>query len=395
METRPELSEFDPVASKAERAIPQHGTAEDAPASRKPGLTVIAGSALTLGYPAADGAPEAWTSAIAQLARWLDLTIEQVPQRPVSGLRHVTAWAAAARSVAPAPTALTFAPWLAWSPVSLQQPGTAALPRATWVGSYLHDQGTGKPNRSSAIDIQLLSPLPAACTPEDADGALLPRPDVLQAMIEAARREGRDKIAIVTDARRRNAMIRQMLLLDRSVARDAPGIEIMTIEETLCDLVRHPAGWDAIVVLPDLRSLVFALLAEVTGNKNPWPMVWHHRAATMISSETLNDPATSMPLDAPLLIATLALAAEQAGFSLAAQRLAQGSARLWDRGIVTPRRGTAAPYVTEVSDAEFIDQVCRGAERAQRTLPRWRALAAEVHPLGQRRPARLRVVASN
>ncbi len=395
METRPELSEFDPAMAKAECAIPQHRIAEDAHASRKPGLTVITGSALTLGYPAADGAPDAWTKAVAQLARWLDMTIEQEPQRAASGLRHVKAWAAAARSAAPAPAAPMFAPWLRWSPVGLQQPGAAALPRASWVGSYLHDYGTGIASRSSAIDIQLLSPLPAACTPEDGDGALLPCPAVLQAMIEAARREGRETIAIVTDARRRNAMIRQMLLLDRSIVRDAPGIEIMTIEDTLCELVRHPARWDAIVVLPDLRSLVFALLAEVTGNKTPWPMVWHHRAAVMIASETLHDCASSLPLDAPLLIATLALAAEQAGFSLAAQRLAQGAARLRDRGIVTQGRGSAAPYVTEVSDADFIDQLCRSTERAQRALPRWRALTAEVRPLAQRRPTRLRVVASN
>lgn len=396
METRPELSEFDAAPAEAANATPGDAMAADAsPARPRPGLTVIAGATLTLGYPAANGAPDAWTNAIAKLSRWLDLTIDQVPQRPVSGLRHVATWAAAARSAASAPAAPMFAPWLGWSPVGLQQPGTATLPRANWIGSYLHDHGTGKPSRSSTLDIQLLSPLPAACVTEDDDGAPLARPDVLQAMIEAVRREGREKIVIVTDARRRNAMIRQMLLVDRSVVRDAPGIEVQTIEDTLCELVRHPARWDAIIVLPDLRSLVFALLAEVTGNRNPWPMVWHHRTVTMIASETLQDDGRSLPLNAPLLIETLALAADHAGFSLAAQRLAQGAARLWDNGTLTSGRGSVAPYVTEVSDEEFIDQLCQGVARGHRTVPRWRALTSEPLSRPQRGPARLHVVASH
>lgn len=395
METHPEVSEFDPAISQADRAIAWTDPVGGAPKTRPPELTVVTRAALSLGVPAADGVPAAWAAAIDRLARWLDLTIEQVAQRPKSGLRHVTAWAAAARSATHAPAAPTFAPWLSWSPVALQHPSAAALPRASWIGSYLHDHGTGKPNSRTAVDIQLLSPLPAACLPDDAEDAPLPRPDVLQAMIEAAQREGRDKVAIVTDARRRNAMIRRMLLLDRSVTRDLAEIDVMTVEDHLCELVRHPARWDAIIVLPDLRSLVFALLAEITGIRTPWPMVWHHRTVSMVSSESLDDRAADLPLNAPLLIESLALAASHAGFSLAAQRLAQGAARLWDCGIVTPGRGSVAPYVTEVSHEDFIDQLCRGVAKGQRTVPRWRALTPDTPARAQREPAHLRVVASN
>ena len=171
------------------------------------------------------------------------------------------------------------------------------LPRARWISSYLYDYGTGKPIGRGATDIQLMSPLPAACLPDNGVDASIPSPGVLQAMIEAAHTESREKIVIVTDVRRRNAMIGQLLMLDRSVTRDGPKIEVLSIERTLCDLAQGLSRWDAIIVLPDLRSLVFAMLAQVSGIQNPWPMLWHHRSVTMICAETLDETVSDLPLN--------------------------------------------------------------------------------------------------
>lgn len=359
-----------------------------------PGLRLVESPCLMLARPSPDRTPEAWRAGIDRLGRWLDLDFAHVPQRHASGLQRVTGWAAAAASgregSAHAPP--VFAPWQCWSPVSLQQPGKVALPCASWVGSYLYDGGNAKPLTRGAADIQLLSPLPSACLPGDGEAQPIPRPDTLRAMIDAARREERDRIVIVTDIQRHNAMIRQLLLLDRSLTRERMQIEVISIETALCRLVQDRSRWDAIIVLPDLRSLIFAMLAQLHGISSPWPMLWHHRGVTMICAEQLDADAGDLPLDGPLLVQTLALAARQAGLSVIAGRLIQGAARLWDCGIVTPGRGSVAPYVTEVSDRDFIEQLCKGVAGGQRTVAHWRAVASGALPLAAPRPTRLRLV---
>jgi hypothetical protein len=104
-------------------------------------------------------------------------------------------------------------------------------------------------------------------------------------------------------------------------------------------------------------------------------MLWHYRGVTMICAETLDETVSDLPFDAPLLVQALALAARQAEFNVSAQKLMQGAVRLWDSGIVTPGRGSSAPYVTQISDQDFIEQLCRDGVSTQRSVASWRALA--------------------
>lgn len=364
------------------------------PHSLPSGLRLVESPGLTLIRPSGCATPEGWNAAIASLGRWLDLELAPIPPRPASGLQRMTGWAAAAASgrEGGAQTPPVFAPWQCWSPVSLQQPGKAALPQAGWVSSYLFDGGTGKPRNRGPVDIQLISPLPSACVPGDGEDAPVPGLEVLRAMIRAATGEGRENIVLVTDARRHNALVRQLLLLDRSMTRDRPPIELVSVEAALCRLVNDRSCWDAIIVLPDLRSLIFAMLAQLHAINSPWPLLWHRRGVTMISAEQLEPAAGDLPLDGPLLVQALALAARQAGLGVIARRLVHGMARLWDCGLVTPGRGSVAPYVTGVSDDDFIEQLCRGGAGGQRSLPEWRAIAAGPAPVAGPGPARLRLV---
>lgn len=359
--------------------------------AQRPSLSLISSAQLLL---AGDGEamPQDWSRALARLTAWLELDLRHVPERPAGALRQVAAWAASGRA---APAVPAFLPWQNVSPVALQAGGDAGLPRADWVVSYLHDQGTGKPLKASTLDLVLMSPHPAAC-PMDADcDAPLPRAETMQAMLHAAHAERRKRIAIIVDARRRNALVRQMLVAGRIAARDEQEIEILPIEDALCHLVRHAGRWDAIIVLPELRSLVFAMLAEVSGIWTPWPMLWHRRGLSMITGEVLDEADGSLPLNAPLLVQALALAAHHAGLGHAARRLMQGASQLWDCGIFTPGRGSVAPYATEVTDIEFIHHLCRGGERRSRASMSWRAIPAAATALSPRKPRpALRLVAN-
>lgn len=336
--------------------------------------------------------PQDWREALDRLTAWLDLDVRHGPARREGALRQVAAWAAPGRAI---PSAPVFLPWQNASPIAFQTGDAVGLPRAAWVASYLHDQGTGKPLNASTLDVMLASPHPSACPIDEDCGAPLPRTETLHAMLQAVWGEGRKRIAIVVDARRRNALVRQMLVAGRAVPREQQAIEILPIEDALCHLVRHAGRWDAIIVLPDLRSLIFAMLAEITGIWTPWPMLWHRRGLAMITGEVLDEADSALPLNAPLLVQALALAAQHAGLSHAAQRLMQGAARLWDCGIITPGRGSVAPYVTEVADGEFIHQLCRGGERRSRASSSWRAIppASPAQASNKTRPA-LRLVAN-
>lgn len=360
--------------------------------AQRPSLSLVGTSQLVLADHA-DLPPADWQDALVRLTDWLKLDLRHVPLRPAGALRQVASWASNQRAE---PRPVQFIPWQNVSPVAFQAGGDAGLPRADWVASYLHDQGTGKPIKASTLDVMLMSPHPATCPIDEDCAAPLPRSATMEAMLQAAQAEGRKRVCIIVDARRRNALIRQMLVTGRAAARDQQEIEILPIEDALCHLVRHAARWDAIIVLPDLRSLVFAMLAETTGIWTPWPMLWHRRGVSAITGEVLDEADSSLPLNAPLLVQALALAAQHAGLTHVAQRLMQGAARIWDSGIITPGRGSVAPYVTEVTDAEFVHQLCRGAEQRSRKGSTWRAIpAASVSPSPRKSRPALRLVAAN
>ena len=360
-------------------------------AGLRPVLSLIARAPLLLAEHD-EAVPQDWREALARLASWLELDVSHVAARSTRAIHQVAAWAAPGRTAPPAPM---FLPWQNLSPVAFQAGGAAGLPRADWVASYLHDQGTGKPIKASALDVMLMSPHPSACAINDECDAPLPRAETMQAMLQAAHAEARKRIGIIVDARRRNALIRQMLVAGRAAPREQQEIEILPIEDALCHLVRHAGRWDAIIVMPELRSLVFAMLAETTGIWSPWPMLWHRRGLAMITGEVLDEADSSLPLNAPLLVQALALAVQNAGLGHAAKRLMQGAARLWDVGIITPGRGSVAPYVTEVTDDEFIHQLCKGGERRSRAASTWRAIpAATPTPSSNNTRPALRLVAA-
>lgn len=396
METLPEqpdlpirLSEVAQTGGAPDRIPAVQSGQGPAPAPR-PALSLISSAQLLLAEHD-EAVPQDWADALAKLTAWLDLDVAHMPARPAGALRQVAAWAAPHLAV---PVAPQFLPWQNVSPVAFQSGGDAALPRAEWVASYLHDQGTDKPLKASTLDVMLISPHPASC-PIDAEcEAPMPRVETMQAMLQAAQGEGRKRIGIIVDARRRNTVIRQMLMAGRVASREQQEIEILPIEDALCHLVRHAGRWDAIIVLPDLRSLVFAMLAETTGIWTPWPMLWHRRGLTLITGEVLDEADSSLPLNAPLLVQALALAARNGGLGHAAQRLMEGAARLWDCGMITPGRGSVAPYVTEVTDSDFIHQLCRGGERRSRPASSWRAIPAASVPSHRKSRPALRLVAA-
>ena len=398
METRPEQPD---LPTHSYQVAPGGGAPDRIPAiqsgqghiaSQRPALSLIASARLVLAEPG-EMPPEDWQDALSRLTDWLDLDMRHAPSRPAGALRQVAAWASAHRA---APVAPRFLPWQNISPVAFQAGGDAGLPRADWVASYLHDQGTGKPVKASTLDVMLMSPHPAACPVDEDIDAPLPRTETLQAMLKAARDEGRKRIGIIVDARRQSALVRQLLVGGRAAAREQQEIEIQPIEDALCYLMRHAGRWDAIVVLPDLRSLVFAMLAEIAGVWTPWPMLWHRRGLRLITGEVLDEADACLPLNAPLLIQALARAAHHAGLDHAAQRLVQGAAAIWDCGIITPGRGSVAPYVTEISDAEFIHQLCRGTGKPARRPSSWRAIPATAQSPAHRKPRpALRLVPAN
>jgi hypothetical protein len=73
----------------------------------------------------------------------------------------------------------------------------------------------------------------------------------------------------------------------------------------------------------------------------------------------------------------------------------EAAARLRDSGVVTASRGSSAPYVKTLEDAEYIAVVCAVTTSSQRAAPHWHALAASLAGGAAARPSRLELVASN
>ncbi len=362
--------------TQAPIAAPRHVKA--APSLR------LVGDALTLvDPPQAPGAD--WDEALARIAAWLAIAVKRVPAADRSaGLRQLARWPVGAA----APSAPVFAPWLVQSCLAFQdRRSLRGMLRADWVASYLWDPCAAAPRGSRALDVVLISPHPAACRAEEECDANLPGTRLLRGMIDAAVAEGRRRIAIVGHDRCRSVVTRQLLAAGPMPRDEAPAIEVIAIEEAVVRLAQDAAAWDAIIVLPELRSLVFAMLAKVSGISAPWPMAWHRQdRLLLLCGETAGQAAPDQPLDSALLVQALALAAARAGNPFAARRLADGWARLRDRGMVTPTRGSPAPYARQASDAEFVEWLCREPAEAGRSVAAWKALAPSDQPAAAERP---------
>ncbi len=374
-----------PASDKTDHSTPAQGFDTQAPAATRqtsgaPQSLALVCNSLRLADP--DETPDAeWDKAVMQLSAWLNLAILRIPSERSQTLRQRTKWPWGNRT---APEAPVFAPWVSHSCLTFQDPrGMRELFPARWVASYLWDPCAGRAGKSSAIDVMLVSPHPAACRLDEDASASLPGHRLLQDMIGAVSAEGRSRVAVIGYERSRSVTARQLLAIKPMIAGATLDLEVLTIEEILPRLARNPSCWDAIIVLPELRSLVFALLAEMTGIAGPWPMAWHSQGLAIICAETAGPALTNGPLDAALLVQALALAARGGTNAFAARRLSEGWARLRDRGLVTPTRGSPAPYATQVTDADVITRLCDGPEPAGRPVATWmaiNALAAEPAP---------------
>lgn len=334
----------------------------------------------------------AWEAGFARLREWLEIELDPVIAPRSRGLHKVAGWARGATAT----SGPQFAPWQAVSPVAFQMGGSPDLPRADWAVSYLFEHGPGSAVRAGTLDLALFSPHPAACASDEEATPPLPRLAALEAMLHAARAEGRTRVAIIVSARQRNAMARLLLLAERALTREGLELEVLGIEAALASLNCARPRWDALIVMPELRSIVFALLTESTGRKGPWPMVWHGaQGPVLAASEALCEAGARLAFDAPVLVQTLALTLHHARMATAARRLHEAAARLRDSGVVTTSRGSCAPYVKTLEDAEFLDLVCTGAGGGHRAAPHWHALAASLAGGPPAAPVRLELVALN
>lgn len=385
-----------PLSADARRGLPAAGPAhpaheaQAAQAARGGPFRLVSGT-LVLAEPA-HHAPSEWQQAIDRLISGHRISVQMAaPARP-AGLRHMARWAGARAAAAGGPV---FAPWQCASPISLQAPAPRALlPRAQWVAGYLFDCGADRPAAQRTADIMVMSPLGHACLADDDGDAALPRLGVLAAMIRAARAEGRSKLAIIVPARAANAMARRLLAADRQLTKGEFAFEIVSIEDAIGRLMGGGGGWDAMITLPELRSIVLAVLAQTSGAAGPWPLLWHDRDLRLISSEMLGDVPAVLPLDATVLMQALALAAHSAGLGHAAHGLYEGWARLRDSGVTTPARGSALPYANTISDAEFIDLAAACRASGGRPLPAWKALTRHQGNRAAAPPVSLSLVAS-
>lgn len=376
------------------------GSAEGGAASSfGPHLSLVT-SRFALAQPA-EPVPAEWRAALEQLLAWLRIDAAFIPATRSGPLAKVADWAmlsaAAGRSVP------LFAPWCGWAPSAFQHGGVVGLPQAQWAASYLLDQGRGASRSPGGIDLVLMSPHPATCAAEEAGGAPVPRAAVLRAMIRAAKAEGREQVAIITHARQRNPIARQLLAAGRALTRDGLTLDILTIEDALPPLMQGAAPWDAIIAMPDVRSIIATLLRESSGVRAPWPMLWYGGglggsradALMLVASEAAGEGAIHPALDAPALIHALGLSLHHAGITHAAARLYEGWARLRDRGVSTLARGSSAPYVSQVTDADFIGLLCKDGAASTRPVPGWRAIGHVGMAARDRRPVALRLVPSN
>jgi len=352
-------------------------------------LQLVTGTlVLSLGTEAA---PQEWQQALDAVIAAHRIAVRRVEQERLPGLSQMRRWASGT-AAGPAPL---LAPWRCVSAAGFQgSPPQLPLPRAQWAASYLFDVGPHRPVASRAVDLVLMSPHPDQCAPDEDCAAALPRRSVLAAMIRAAREEGRSALAIIVPARCRGAMARHLLAADRTLTRGDVTLEIVAIEEAVGRLMGGAPEWDAIIAMPELRSIVLAILAQTCGLTGPWPMLWHDRGLSLVTAETLGDAPPRTPLDATLLMQALALAARKAGLGYEAQRVHESWARLRERGVVTGGRGADLPYVTIVDEGAFIDLALADTADRSRPVPPWKAIAGSAGNHARPVPVSLSLVAS-
>ena len=313
-------------------------------------LALLPSPILNLRLPASDRIPAAWQAATSELARQGDIEIGFLPRRSAFSLRHLMVWA---KGMASQPSPPVFAPWQCWSADRLQTSKHLSAQSARWVSAYPRMSMGHYQAQVGLNGPMLMSPLAAGCVQDEP----CPRSDVLQAMIEAAIRENRRKITIVTDARRRNRVIMNLLLPNLAKLRDRIPIEVLLIENAREDLARDPRIGEAIITLPDLRSRVIAILSESGCLNGPWPLLWHDQQVCMISSECLPGMPHALPLDLGLLAQALALAAQNGGHVIRANQLLSALASLRDCGILATSATSATFERVISSDEGFIDQL--------------------------------------
>ena len=362
--------------------------ADAAPASR---LALVQGD-LLLAHPV-DSVPAHWQNAIDDVTQALSVDTRWVPaERPV-GLIEKARRAVGSSADAPLPV---FAPWLSSSPTALQL-GQANLlaPQAKWVASYLFDFGLGEPRGHSPIDLMVMSPCPGVCETQDAMTGSIPRMHVMASMVRAAMAEGRKRIVVITKQAARATVATRLLAADASFNQASLEIEFLSLEEAVTRVQRGAPDWHAVIAMPDLRGVVFAMLAEAVGVTGAWPCLWFDRDLCLVSSETLSTPSGPDDLDASALMQSLALLAQHSGRLYAAERLYQGWAVIRDSGVTTALRTSSAPYVNEITEHAFIDLVTQNRAYTGRALPVWKSIASQDRGESKAKaPARLSLVAS-
>lgn len=358
-------------------------------AGAKGSLTLVGGSLAFA--PPAEPIPCEWDDAISQITRGLGLNAGWTASASPWSLFERARRAVSAGGETQAPI---LAPWRAVAPTAFQldQPCEAA-PDAKWVASYLFDFGPTCSTKPGPIDLTLMSPCPEVCVCEDAKIGSLPRTSVLASMVRAAATEGRKNLAIVVQEPARATLATRLLAFDASLNETALDVEFVSIEEAVVSVQRGSFAWDAVIAMPNLRGVLFAMLAQHAGVLGPWPMLWFDRGLRAVTCEALPGAGRSIHLDATLLVQSLALLARHAGHHYAARRLYEGWAGVRDGGVVTAARTSLAPYVNEIDEAAFIDQVIHERPSQTRPLPLWKGLVRQENEARKtERPVRLSLV---
>jgi hypothetical protein len=341
------------------------------PSRARASLALAAVPTARLAVPAGD-VPEAWQKGLDGLLDWLGIDLAEAPSPAARRFSQLTEWAGTPGSPS---QAAVFAPWQTSSPASLLQPGAGGGAQATWMASYLFDYGAARLPRRSPLDVMVMSPLPWACQEEQAGHAPLPSLRLIQTMIAAAKAQGRCKLAIIADAASRNTITGQLLMADRALTREDIAIEIVPVEESLRTLVRQCEAWDALIVMPQWRSVTVALLAELSGVTQPWPLLWYRRGLQRVTSEAAVPTSAAPGCDAPLLVLSLVAALQAQDQTFTARKLYNAAAQLWERGVATPGRPSEAPYARHLSDGEFLQHITLTPPAVGGRAPQlWRAL---------------------
>ena len=362
------------ATSRAGLSLASTGDGEGEASSANPAALSLVSGRLLLAH-ADEAIPGDWKNAVDNLTHALRIDASWVATKPTGSLLQKARRVVGSGAEDQEPV---FAPWRVISPTAFQMgPISAAPAGAQWVASYLFDFGPTCPTMVSPIDVALMSPCPEVCFSDDALVGPLPRMNTLATMVRAAASEGRTKLAIIVREAARATLATRLLAFDPSLNDASLEIEFVSIEDAVVRLQRGAPHWDGIIAMPDMRGIVFAMLAEASGIKGPWPMLWFDRGLRLVTSEAHTGASASAPLNATALMQSLALLARRSGRQYAAQRLYESWAARRDSGIVTKARGSSAPYVNEIDEAAFIDQAVQDRSGNTRALPVWRGVVCE------------------